>query len=67
MLNEKVWRKSSYSGGDGGQCVEWASAVVPTRGVVFVRDSKEPYGPVLTVSPTAWASFIAFAARERTR
>jgi hypothetical protein len=36
------WRKSSYSGGEGGQCVE----VAGTLGAV--RDSKNPAGPTLT-------------------
>ncbi|WP_329367707.1 DUF397 domain-containing protein [Streptomyces sp. NBC_00669] len=49
------WRKSSYSNGSGGDCVEVGdgdSAVLP------VRDSKDPEGPVLTFTPTAWTSFI---------
>ncbi|MEV0281228.1 DUF397 domain-containing protein [Streptomyces sp. NPDC050610] len=64
MISEHAWYKSSHSGGEGGNCIEWAPATVATRGVVPVRDSKVPSGPVLTVSPTAWASFIAFAARS---
>lgn len=46
------WRKSSRSNGD---CVEVAAAV----GAVGVRDSKDPAGPVLAVSPAAWSSFLA--------
>ncbi|MEV0262730.1 DUF397 domain-containing protein [Streptomyces sp. NPDC050617] len=57
------WVRSSYSGPEGGQCVEWAPGAV-AHGVVPVRDSKDPSGPVLTVSPAAWAAFIAFAARS---
>ncbi|MEU0128401.1 MULTISPECIES: DUF397 domain-containing protein [unclassified Streptomyces] len=49
------WFKSSYSGAEGGQCVEVATAT----GFVHVRDSKELTGPVLTVSREAWAGFIA--------
>ncbi|MEV0281225.1 DUF397 domain-containing protein [Streptomyces sp. NPDC050610] len=60
MLNEQIWHKSSYSGGEGGQCVEWAPPGAATRAFVLVRDSKVLYGPALTVSPTAWISFIAF-------
>lgn len=52
----KAWRKSSYSNGEGGECVEvaeGASAHVP------VRDSKDPLGPVLHFSPAAWSAFLA--------
>ena len=49
------WRKSSYSGNGGGDCVEVASSL---PGVVAVRDSKNPDGPVLILSKDAWASFI---------
>lgn len=44
------WRKSSYSGANGGECVE-VRAVSP---VVAVRDSKNPDGPALVMSPGAW-------------
>ncbi|MEU8593774.1 DUF397 domain-containing protein [Streptomyces anulatus] len=47
--------KSSYSTGSGGECVEVAAG----QGVVHVRGSKDPNGPVLTVSPETWARFIA--------
>ncbi|MEU8704977.1 DUF397 domain-containing protein [Streptomyces sp. NPDC048565] len=51
-----TWRKSSYSGSTGGECVEVAadgcSASVP------VRDSKNPSGPVLIMSTTAWQAFV---------
>jgi hypothetical protein len=50
------WRKSSYSGNGGGDCVE-AARDLP-HGVV-VRDSKDPHGPVLTVTPAGWRDFIA--------
>ncbi|MEV0262929.1 DUF397 domain-containing protein [Streptomyces sp. NPDC050617] len=56
------WRKSSYSNSNSN-CVEWAPAVAAT-GVVPVRDSKDPNGPVLAVSPAAWSAFVAFAARS---
>jgi hypothetical protein len=50
------WRKSSYSSGNGGQCVE--AGHVP--GAVLIRDTKDcERGPVLSVSPEAWASFTA--------
>ncbi|MGW2668726.1 DUF397 domain-containing protein [Streptomyces sp. NPDC001272] len=50
------WRRSSYSNGDGGNCVEVADGLV---GVVPVRDSKRSAGPVLVLSATAWAPFVA--------
>ncbi|WP_329619932.1 DUF397 domain-containing protein [Streptomyces sp. NBC_01255] len=51
------WFKSSYSA-DGGQCVEVAHNLVPTRGVVPVRDSKVPTGPTFAVSAAAFAVFV---------
>lgn len=47
------WRKSSYSNGNGGNCVEVAD--LDTHHVV--RDSKNPTGPVLRVAITGWAAF----------
>ncbi|MBB5938215.1 DUF397 domain-containing protein [Streptomyces zagrosensis] len=52
------WVKSSYSNGDGGQCVEWAPDHATTSGTVPVRDSKNPGGPALTFEPAAWNAFI---------
>ncbi|WP_405441702.1 DUF397 domain-containing protein [Streptomyces niveus] len=57
-IPENAWRKSTYSGSNGGECVQMAVGV---PGVVPVRDSKQPLGPVLAISPTAWADFIAYA------
>lgn len=51
------WRKSSYSGGDQGSCIEVADG----HANVPVRDSKDPHGPALTFSPDAWSAFVAFA------
>ncbi|MFC8077701.1 DUF397 domain-containing protein [Streptomyces sp. NPDC057307] len=53
------WVKSSYSGQDGGNCVEWSPAFAQAHGVVPVRDSKLADGPVLTVSPASWRAFVA--------
>ena len=48
------WRKSSYSGGSGGQCVEVASA----PGLVAIRDTKDQgSGPVLRITAEAWKTF----------
>ncbi|MCH0561775.1 MULTISPECIES: DUF397 domain-containing protein [unclassified Streptomyces] len=54
-----AWRTSSYSSGEGGQCVE--VAVLPH--VVCVRDSKGVDQPFIPVGPAAWAAFVGFAAR----
>ncbi|MEV6652347.1 DUF397 domain-containing protein [Streptomyces sp. NPDC051219] len=48
------WRKSSYSNGTGGECVE--AAFLP--GVAAVRDSKRPDGPRLSFGGVAWAGFV---------
>ena len=49
------WRKSTRSGSNGGDCVEVADNL---SGLVAVRDSKDPSGPVLTFTPAAWTAFI---------
>lgn len=46
------WRKSTYSGSNGGDCVEVASA-----GPVLVRDTKNPEGGTLTFTADAWQAF----------
>ncbi|MFE9250260.1 DUF397 domain-containing protein [Streptomyces sp. NPDC007088] len=50
-----VWRKSSYSGGNGDNCLEVADLPV---GPVPVRDSKNPTGPVLLFQCATWTRFI---------
>ena len=55
-MNSTRWRTSSYSGGNGGECVQVAAK--PRAGRVLVRDSKDPDGPVLTIEPTDWRRFI---------
>ncbi|MEV0302552.1 DUF397 domain-containing protein [Streptomyces prasinus] len=54
-LNNAAWRKSTYSNGQGGDCLELADNI---PGTVPVRDSKNLTGPVLFVAPGAWAAFI---------
>jgi hypothetical protein len=49
------WRKSSYSGGNGGSCVELAS----DDGAVLVRDTTDRDGGTLTFTASAWTAFIA--------
>ena len=55
-VTRAVWRKSSYSSGNGGQCVEVARNL---PGVVAVRDSKDPDGPNLAFAPDQWQAFTA--------
>ena len=69
------WRKSSYSGTNGGACIEVAEVwrkssysgsnggdcveVAPLPAAIAVRDSKDPGGPKLIFTPQAWAAFTA--------
>jgi hypothetical protein len=55
VLKDATWRKSSYSTGNGGACVEVARNL---PGIVAVRDSKDPYGRALIFTPTDWSAFI---------
>lgn len=72
-LSRAQWRKSSYSSGTG-QCVEVAAAwrksshssangacveVAGPGAVVAVRDSKDPDGPKLVLTPDQWQEFTA--------
>ncbi|MFJ3187029.1 DUF397 domain-containing protein [Streptomyces halstedii] len=50
------WRKSSYSGNEGGSCLEVLDGH-PTA--VPVRDSKVPSGPTLLVPTASWTSFVS--------
>jgi hypothetical protein len=50
-----AWRKSSYSSGNGGQCVEAGQ----TPGTVLVRDTNDRDGVTLSVSTEAWTSLVA--------
>lgn len=77
MSTALKWFKSSYSGSDGGECLEVAYAwrkssysseqggacveVAAHPAAVHVRDSKNPDGPMLTLAPAAWAPFITYA------
>ncbi|RCG29819.1 DUF397 domain-containing protein [Sphaerisporangium album] len=55
-LSTAIWRKSSHSGGSGGQCVEVA---LNLPGVVAVRDSKGVGGPAVLATPHEWRRFLA--------
>jgi Domain of unknown function (DUF397) len=54
------WRKSSYSGSQGGQCVE----VGQVRRDVLVRDTADRTGPALGFSPETWRRFTAQVKRS---
>lgn len=54
MTSNLTWIRSSYSGSQGGNCVEIAR---PDRWGVLVRDSKNPDGPVLKFSAGQWRAF----------
>lgn len=53
-----AWFKSSYSAGNGGDCVE----VAGSRRHIHVRDSKRAGGPVLSIEPAQWAAFMRMVA-----
>ncbi|WP_374227300.1 DUF397 domain-containing protein [Streptomyces sp. JJ66] len=75
-MNSLSWFKSSYSGDEGGACVEvayeWRKStysseqggacveVAACPQRVHVRDSKAAAGPVLDVAPDAWGAFTRF-------
>ncbi|MFH8656360.1 DUF397 domain-containing protein [Streptomyces afghaniensis] len=52
---EMQWRKSTYSGDQGGQCLEVAHT---PEAAVAIRDSKNPAGPILTLDPATFTTFI---------
>jgi hypothetical protein len=55
QLRAATWIKSSHSGANGGDCIEIAPGYPET---VPVRDSKNPDGPVLVVTRSAWSAFV---------
>jgi len=60
-LSRAAWRKSSYSNGTGGSCVETATlnGIPGTYDDIAVRDSKDPYGPALTFTARQWLDLTA--------
>jgi hypothetical protein len=54
-MSNTPWRKSSYSGGNGGECVEVADAA----NAVLVRDTTDREGCTLSVPAGAWKAFTA--------
>ncbi|GGQ71820.1 hypothetical protein GCM10010250_49980 [Streptomyces althioticus] len=60
QVRDLAWIKSSYSGTNGGDCVE----VAAHQNTVYVRDSKAvDDGPVLRVRRDVWAAFVSLASR----
>ena len=55
MSDNLVWRKASYSSGQGGNCVEIAA--LPANGMA-IRDSKDPNGPVISLTTGQWAELV---------
>jgi len=61
-LSGAAWRTSSYSGGNGGQCVEVATIASNPDSpqiICVVRDSKDPEGPILAINTRQWQRFTA--------
>lgn len=61
-LTGAAWRKSSFSSGNGGACVEVAIVPGATEGscsLVALRDSKNPAGPALVFTAAEWQAFIS--------
>ncbi|MGH3856972.1 MAG: DUF397 domain-containing protein [Pseudonocardiaceae bacterium] len=56
ILTSAPWRTSSYSNGNGGDCVEVTDLPGGGHGV---RDSKNPTGPALTFTAAEWFAFTA--------
>jgi hypothetical protein len=54
MDSKPSWRKSSYSGSQGGNCLEVSGS---QAGRILVRDTKDRTGPVLRFSPADWRKF----------
>lgn len=53
MANEPTWRVATYTGSNGGNCVE----VGGTNRTILVRDTKDRDGGTLTIPAAAWQSF----------
>ncbi|MET8077389.1 DUF397 domain-containing protein [Streptomyces sp. NPDC005303] len=59
MSTALQWFKSSYSGSQGGDCVEVSAHPL----AVHIRDSKNT-GPNLTVAPGTWSAFLGLARQD---
>jgi hypothetical protein len=61
MIRVTGWRTSSYSGSQGGNCVE----VAGHDRRILIRDTKQAgTGPVLRISAQAWRGFVDQAKRS---
>ncbi|MFF8916664.1 DUF397 domain-containing protein [Streptomyces sp. NPDC015032] len=76
-IEQLHWFKSSYSSGEGGECIEvaydWHKSsyssgeggacveVAACPTTIHIRDSKNVQGPHLDVAPTAWSAFVTYA------
>ncbi|GAA2683905.1 DUF397 domain-containing protein [Streptomyces lunalinharesii] len=58
------WIASSYSN-NGGACIEWAPEHARHTGEVLVRDSKNPAGPHLHLTPQAFTDLVTLAKQTR--
>jgi hypothetical protein len=61
---ENGWRRASFCGPNGGNCVE---VRLGERGAVGVRDSKVGTGPVLAFTSGQWRMFLAATTSARLR
>ncbi|QKW08367.1 DUF397 domain-containing protein [Streptomyces sp. NA04227] len=77
MNTDLMWFKSSYSGDEGGACLEVAAdwrksthsgseggaclEISPCPTAIHIRDSKTPEGPILTLGRDAWSAFTSYA------
>ena len=48
------WRKASYSSNGGAECIEVANY----NNRMFVRDSEDKCGLMLSFGPQAWIAFL---------
>jgi Domain of unknown function (DUF397) len=64
ILDRAIWRKSSFSSPTSNNCVEVATNL---PGLVAVRDSKNPHGPSLLLTPTQWRALLTVARSNRLR
>lgn len=67
-LSSATWRTSSYSGGNGGQCVEVAvmtGNLSESDALCVIKDSKDPIGLVLAFQTEQWRRFTAAVKASR--
>ena len=64
MSTALEWFKSTYSGDEGGECLEVAFTAPQSNdnAAVHIRDSKNATGPTLQVTPATWVAFATYAA-----